>query len=40
MDETNLEKSRSKLGTMVSYPSLHRNSTLREELLVFGSTIS
>ena len=30
MDETNWEKSRSKLGTMVSFPSLHRNSTLRE----------
>ena len=29
MDETNWAKSRSKLGTMVSFPSLHRNSTLR-----------
>ena len=30
IDETNWEKSRSKLGTMVSFPSLHRNSTLNE----------
>ena len=29
MDETKWGKSRSKLGTMVSFPSLHRNSTLR-----------
>ena len=30
MDETKWEKRRSKLGTMVSFPSLYRNSTLRE----------
>ena len=30
MDETKWEKSHSKLGNMVSFPSLYRNSTLRE----------
>ena len=30
MEETNWEKTRSKLGTIVSFPSVHRNSTLRE----------
>ena len=29
MDETNWAKSRSKVGTMVSFPSLHKKSTLR-----------